>query len=425
MIPTSAPGERLLKWLNRLREKGLRYWVSAVIVLIVSTAGAGYVYDYLHLTPARAWLFEQLLALSPRPLEPRFVKLVLVEDEEYWKGYPEGRRPIKRDYLAQLVDKLASANAQVIALDFDTRLPDPTSMEIPKDYQGETDELIRAILRAANAGKKVVLAKTIWWQEDTGYQPDPDIYQPYGICTGIDKEGRWENPGTPRFPASPQSRENISCGYIALPYDVLVVPGQLRLASGSYLDSFALAVARAKLPEIVSEIVSRFGANLSYANHISEAQLEKYHVEYSARELFSGTSWKEEVASRAVIVGARWSTLAYRRGGSVDMHPTPVGSVVGAVIHGNFVEALLDQRVVPGTPDWLPHASEAAFGALAAVVFASFSSFWAKVAGVAALSLVLVLAQWSALQGLGLFFDAFIPLFGLWLHSVYERLHSR
>jgi len=429
MIRSTTPAERSVKWLRRLQEMGLRYWMSAVIVLIVSVAGAGFVYDYLRLTSARAWLFEQLVALNPRPLEPRFVKVVLVRDDEYWTGYPAGRRPIKRDYLAQLVDKLASANAQVIALDFDTRLPLPTSLEIPKDYERdyekETDELIRAILRAANAGKKVVLAKIISWDTDAGYELEPDIYQPYGICTGIDKDGRWENPGTPRFPATTQSRENISCGYIALPYDVLVVPSRLQLAGGGYLDSFALAVARAKLPEIVSAMISRFGANLSYANQIPEAQLEKYHVTYSARELFGGTSWKEELASRAVIVGAHWSALAYQRGGLVDMHPTPAGSMVGAIVHANFVEALLDDRVVPGTPRWLPSVFEVVFGAIAAIFLALFSSFWGKLAGVVGLSLVLVLAQWAALQGLGLFFDAFVPLFGLWLHSVYQRLVAR
>jgi hypothetical protein len=64
-----------------------------------------------------------------------------------------------------MIDTLVTANANVIALDFDTRLPDPNSMEIPKDYQQETDTLILAIVSAATKGKRVILSTPIWEDE--------------------------------------------------------------------------------------------------------------------------------------------------------------------------------------------------------------------------------------------------------------------
>ena len=91
-------------------------------------------------TPKRAiaherGVFQWLLDHGPRPPEPKYVKIVLVEDDEYWEGSPAGRRPIKRSYLKDLVDHLVAAKAYVIALDFDLRTPNPASTEIPKDYE--------------------------------------------------------------------------------------------------------------------------------------------------------------------------------------------------------------------------------------------------------------------------------------------------
>ncbi len=120
------------------------YWLSAGLVLVVSFLARPYLDRYLRLVDFRYRLFQWLNQLNPRVLEPRFVKVVLIDDDEYWKGEPSGRRPIKRSYLAELVRALDDADAATIALDFDLRLPDPDSMRLPADYQAETDVLIAA-----------------------------------------------------------------------------------------------------------------------------------------------------------------------------------------------------------------------------------------------------------------------------------------
>jgi CHASE2 domain-containing sensor protein len=118
--------------------------MTSFLVFLLTVTGSSYVYDYLHLNAVRAQFFQQLLDWGPRPPEPNFTKIVLIEDDEYWSPTLGGRRPIKRDYLAKLIDKLASLQSQVIALDFDTRLPDPQSYDVPEEYRNETDALIGA-----------------------------------------------------------------------------------------------------------------------------------------------------------------------------------------------------------------------------------------------------------------------------------------
>src|ERR1700730_4644842 len=145
----------------RLRGKRLSYWCVAIVVLLLAHFGSPQIYKKLGLGDVRSRSFQTILDWSPRPAEPRRIKILKVEDDEYWLGPLAGRRPIKRDYLASLIDKLVAMNVHIIALDFDVRLPDPNSFEIPEEYRVETQRLIDAIRNAARSGKRVVLASPV------------------------------------------------------------------------------------------------------------------------------------------------------------------------------------------------------------------------------------------------------------------------
>jgi CHASE2 domain-containing sensor protein len=155
-------------FLSRLKDKGISYWLVASIIVGVSAAGSPYVYDYFNIQAARSWIFQKLLEWGPRAIEPKYTKIVLIEDDDYWLGDLAGRRPIKRDYLANLVEKLSLAHAHVIALDFDIRSLDPTSSQIPEEYRQETHDLIKEIVQAAARGTKIVLAAPIFWDDERG-----------------------------------------------------------------------------------------------------------------------------------------------------------------------------------------------------------------------------------------------------------------
>jgi CHASE2 domain-containing sensor protein len=403
------------------------YWIVAFVVLVISILASAYVDDYLGLVRVRYWLSQQVSQFSPRSLAPRFVKLVVIEDEEYWRGEPAGRKPINRDYLGKLVDALDGAGASVVALDFDVRLPDPNSpgtvgdfTEIPAEYRTETDALINAIARVANK-RKIVLSKTIY-EDDGGYRLGVDIYQPYGICSGFDTDGHWINPGTIEFPLTPVARHNISCGYIALPYDMRQLPPRLMLSSGEAIDSFAMSLARAVNPDIAAAL----GNGIHYGSYLPTSVIESYHAISPAGALLRGDrALAEAVNARAVIVGGQWHTSAYGVGDIVDRHMTPIGPITGAVIHENFAEAILDSRTYSYVPNWLLIALEVAFGVIAAIVFAYYSKVWVKLGFFALFFLGSLLIQSVMFLLLGTIFDASIPLFGLLVHSLAERIFEK
>ena len=140
---------------------------------------------------------------------------------------------------------------------------------------------------------------------------------------------------------------------------------------------------------------------------------------FSAGDLLRGDAG--DLAHRPVIVGGQWHLTQLGLGPEVDTHDTPIGRINGAVIHENFVEAILDGRSYGYVPEWLLAALEVMFGIAAALVFAAYAGFRVKLAVFAGLTLGLLFIQWVMLQVFGTFFEAFLPLLGLWLHSVMER----
>jgi CHASE2 domain-containing sensor protein len=401
---------------HKLKEKGLRYWTTAAIVFVLSFVGTPYVYDYLDLTAPRAEYFQWLLDLTPRLTTPRYVKIVLIEDDEYWLGTPAGRRPIKRDYLAAIVNKLKQAEVNVIALDIDARLPNPDSMAVPDDYQKETKTLIDAITAAAEHDIKVVLSTPLWFDDSGDYITDADIYQAFDLCKphrGADDAAQ---------PQSSTALDNISCAYISLPDDPLAVPLQIRMADGSSLDSFGLAVARAVNPDNVDAFLKRVGGKARYSNYISSEKFAKSKSTLSAHQLLVSDVKDLHLRGSAVIVGGHWSAFAAGRGDPVDEHWTPVGATVGAELHANFVEDILDDRTFGISPDWFVRATEVALGVGAAFAFALIAPLWGKLLGVVAVLVFMLLIQFVVLIFFGVFFDAFVPIVALGLHALYDRL---
>src|SRR5208282_970912 len=194
------------------------------------------------------------------PTSARNVKVVIIRDDEYWDGDLHHRVPTDRAYLARLLRALDTADASVIALDFDERLPhtgapgtlgDYGEIDSYKPYRDETDELVRAIGEIAER-RKIVLSKTIDGPTDGPFRLGGDIFQPYGICTKLIGDGQWLNPGTPQFKLSPVAQKNISCGYIRLMDDRRRVPPPAKITGQSgVLDAFPLAIVRARAPDAV------------------------------------------------------------------------------------------------------------------------------------------------------------------------------
>jgi hypothetical protein len=403
--------------------KGWHYWAIAAAVLALS----------VYLTPRlddwtvniRYALFQRFSEWTAHPLKPRFIKIVMIGDEEYYRGEPAERVPLSRDYLAKLVDALDRADAAVIALDFQMQLPDGNAKgtpgdyaEIPAPYRDETATLMRAIAHAAQS-RAIVLPKKMTGPEPDGYRMLPDYFQPYGICTKLKPNGQWDNPGTREFPLTAEAQRHISCGYISLPKDKRQIAPSLDVGQAAPADSFSLAIARAWSPYDAQDI----GDEPAYGSYISEKALDKAGAIVPAGALLAGDpSVLDRLRFKPVLVGADWHISGFNLGDKVDRHFTPIGWTNGAIIHENFAEAILSGRLYSGTPDWLLHALEILFGVFAAILFAAYSQLWVKIALFFGLAVFLFAVQWLMFQLVGTFFEAIFPLLGLAIHSIVERL---
>ena len=404
-------GKRVRKWLEELRHKGARHWWTMLALLGGLYIANPYIDEYLNFKEVEIWLFQTLSRLSIHPFKPNAVRLVLIGDDEYWLGPLSGRGPLKRDYLARLVRALDQTQAAVIALDFSFRSPDPGRITTPLDYKAETDQLMAALEQTA-VHRKVVLAKSIWVNNEGAYITEPDQYQAHGICSDPARSTPTAvAPGVPNV-------ANISCGYVSLPRDMRTVPGSITLAGGAHLDSFALAVARAIAPQS-----AKAAQGMNFGSYVPlQAWSDAGFVIKAGDLLRAPAAFAASVAGRAVIVGGNWSSLASGRGLPSDLHDTPVGSLVGAAVNANFAEAILGGHLYAPTAKWLPHACEIIFSVVAAVVFSREHGPLTKIVALVGITAVMVTFQWLLLHTVGIFFDAFVPVAGLWLHSLVERL---
>jgi CHASE2 domain-containing sensor protein len=402
--------------------KGWRYFARLLFVLALSFAVAPYLEPSLRVVEFR--LLRPLLdRLQPRQVVPRFTKLVFIEDEEYYKGELEGRRPLKRDYLAKLIRALNAYDVRVIALDVDLRVPDPCSDNIPKNYAKETDDLIEAILDVAKY-RPVVLAKTIS-RDDSNcpdgahlyrgkWHLDPDSYDGYGLCENLDKNGHWAHRFKTPIKVGTQASNNISCGYIILSPNRRLVPGTMSVDGRGRVDSFALAIAKATNASLIAPDGTYYGS------YIPQGVFEKQHNIFSAQQVLNARVERSQLLGEAVIVGGHWHTFASGRGDLTDLHDTPAGEkIVGALVHANFVEALLDGRTYHPTPEWVLPAL-AIFFVLAVILFWRASGTTAKVLLWVVVSLVFLSIQLASLYRFGTFVDGDVVLLGVTVHSVCE-----
>lgn len=411
----------------KLRSRGWSHWTIAALVLAIGILFTDYADEHLQLDVVRNALSQKLLEWYWRPPEPGDVKVVLIRDEDYWQPGLGGRVPIRRDFLAHVVKALDDANAFVIGLDFDMRLPHPSKLWDFPEYHEESLDLARAVVAAAEH-HKIVLPKTVRRVVSGRYQLEPDLYQLYGICTQLNPNGQWSDPGTAELGISKRAANNISCGYIKLNLDKRELPTQVILTNGALLDSFSLSVARAHNPSRVADV----GSSLLYASYIRPEQLDPpdkrdgTRVVYSAHEVISGSlDSMAAMNAQTVIVGSDWNTRAEGRGPKTDLHDTPVGPMGGAMVHLNFAEAFLDLRTYHHVPHAVTTALEIGLSAGAAIWFALLAGPGQKILALVTGTVLLIGVEWVTLNLFGLFLEVFVPFVGLWIHSLFEGFAAR
>jgi hypothetical protein len=399
--------DRIRKLAAPFARKGWGHWLRFGLLLAAGSLLGHELNDAQWLTNVRYWIYHrEMLMRDQSQLYPKRTALVLLNDDDYWGDSYQSRTPLKRDVLADLVDKLNALGVDAVALDVDLRSPHPDDPNFEfSDYRAEDAKLLAAIGRMCAAGHHVVLASSVQFGED-GYTEMPSVY----------------------FAKLPQ----LTCvkrGYIQLPYDMRRIPGAIDLANGGQLDSISLAMTGIADPTARADSSLDAGHGFRFSEYLEESDFDKtmngQKFVFSGNEIMKAdpATLRDQFAEKLVFVGAKWHSNAYKAGPLVDQHNSPGGIEPGVMIHANYVEAMLDRTgtfapVSDATGEMIEIGLVLA---LALIGLLEIHTAWKWAAFGIGLILSLLLT-YTLLQNLGLFLDFLIPLMMIVFHTLGEEL---
>jgi CHASE2 domain-containing sensor protein len=393
---------QIIKTVTDLRSKGWRYWARVMVIACSGVALSRWLADR-----PPAWMLEWQLqvyqALStagPHAPDIGHIRVVEITDEEFWKGELQGRRPLKRTYIAALLSQLCRDGAQAIALDIDMRspLPDGTVLN-HKDYQAETDHLAKTI-QDVSQHCKVVLARTL-------NCPSP----PNGKCT---REPSVLDP----YRFDPQQ---VTWGYINLNSDIRQVPLRRANVESGTLDSLAQATALADGGVRALQLQSP--QQFPYGSFIPEATFSRSNAVFAARDVLLNRDARisSAIHGKTILVGGSWHAYAYGRGPLLDSFLSPAGTLPGVFLHANYAAAILDGRTYPPAGTVVTAACELIIVTAVAVVFALPTSWKRRWYRLLVMLLILTLLAYTLFQNLGIFLELTIPVLLLIGHALLDE----
>jgi CHASE2 domain-containing sensor protein len=392
--------ERIGNHCRYLISHGFWYWLRVALLIVAGIYAGHWINEREIWTEIRFTLYQTLISWSPREPHPDNTTILLIDDDDYWLGKPAGRAPIKRDFLADLVNALDEANPAVIAIDFDLRSPDPGGNPVEQpELQGETQKLLEAVRNVASR-RRIVLPKTIVWDDaQEMFVAESDIYKDF-----------------------PFNSDNVRYGYIIFNDDRRRVPLlTAEMANGAPVKSFSQAIVQAYRPNLLERYPE--GDELPYGGFIRQEKFKDSIV--TARDVLARRPEAfQKIAHKVVLIGSGWSSRGYKRGEMVDTFHTPVGALPGVFVHANYAEALLDGRIYRPFHGWLLLALEIFWSLAVALPFALDLKPWKKFVSVAIICLIIVIVSYLSLMSLNLFYDFFAPILLVIAHGTFEQVRE-
>src|SRR5438270_3952587 len=152
-----------------LRSRGWKHWLTVCALITVGLL----IGDAMQNSePTLHWQYKLYQFLNRRARAASHsddISLVLIGDDEYWKGDLARRSPLKRTYLAKLLKHIDASDPAVIAFDIDMRAQTTDGSLIEHaDYHGETGELLNAISTLTCRKCIVVLPRAIHFDRASG-----------------------------------------------------------------------------------------------------------------------------------------------------------------------------------------------------------------------------------------------------------------
>ncbi len=381
--------------INREAQKGIGYWLTVIALILVGMWVGSWLEKQQFALALRYKIYQVMEKVSPRQPYVQRTVLVLIGDEEYWKGELARRSPIKRDYLGKLIKALDKADPTLIAVDFDLRSQTTDRPFEHPDYKAETENFLNSVKEVA-ARRPIILPKTVKLTADGYYVAEPDIYDGFDFQT-----------------------DNVDYGYIQLPYDYRMLPLGLHMRDGAEVKSFAEAIASKDSEAVVR--AAKSGKEFPYGTYLNADAFTKV---YASEVLNPTPETLKKLRDKIVIIGGDWGKFAYRRGCKIDTHLTPVGDLGGVYMHANYVEALLGNRTYGHMGDKVLKAVEFIVSLILAVIFALGPRGWARLGLVLLLCVFLTFLSYLSWLNLGRFFDFFVPMILILGHAVFEQVRE-
>ena len=469
----SRPIFRRCPWLDRV-----------AIVLVLAVAVLSYKYEdfkeqFPGLITAQMVAYQGLTRVFLGSPQPRWLTPVEIDDATFYDFLDNQSRSDATDrrYLAELIKAIVAQKPAVIALDinFDVAGFDKTKGK-QRDLSEDDQALLREILNAQKAGIPVIL--TFGFREGT--VPVPQVFDGQRVLT---KDGKsLDNKGIsflfPEQEEDPKPEKDHLRTFSVPRYGFdhpaddlrkvpLAVVGPDTEGKGSYdYYSFALQTADAysrwvsanpqdvvlppvhKNPYLLKNleeyefVYTTFIPATDFVSPRLKAFTQKDFKPLSAIEVFcqkvDDKQWNDEkcntrdadrvnlvpdlLRNRIVLVGGDRHGYKGEEGSAdlIDDHLSPVGKIRGMYFQANYIEGLLDNRVLKPTPRWIAVALDVMFALLTLRIASSGSSYWARAGIIFLMLTVLVVISGVVALTIHRCLDFMFPLVLLLLHPALE-----
>jgi CHASE2 domain-containing sensor protein len=355
--------------------------------------------------------YQWTLNSGPRPVRPRYTAAVLIDDEPFWKT-TAGRVPINRVLVASLVDAIAAHKPDIIALDFDLSTGDEdvaTTVNVAnkkirlrehQPYARETVALCESLMKALAADIIVILPEEVMKDEDRHWIKAANVYEGFDF------------------------RDNdVRKGHILLDSDIRKIPAPLRLKKGEVLKSVSIAAAEARYGDVLPDLDLDHDVFAGFVNaddipRITASELLRANKE--VRDKKRQKQINRVLRSKVVLIGEAWHRSGNGRGRQlVDSHRTPVGEMPGVLVHANYIEALLDARLLT-----MGHntAIEVPLILAAALLLSLQRNDWMKLLAICGTNGVLILLCFVLAHDFGIYFETLLVVLLLSAHAVAETI---
>lgn len=358
-------------------------------------------------------LHGKLMAFGPRSPDPIHTAMVMIGDDEYWRGELAGRRKLKRDYIANIIRSIAKRNPAAIVVDIDFIVPDQGNQQTldTHPYVNETRILIDTVADVAQ-NTFVVISKSLRCGPETTDSSENQA-RSYELASAVyqhesNDPPEWESP-------------SIDYGYIELNEDLRRLPLRLPIQQGGSIPSLSLASTRVLAPHLAEKFGSGDHLTFPYSSFINE---NKFTV-FSATEILSDSIPSgplNPLNAKIVIIGGSWHDRGHGLGQLVDTHRTPVGVMPGTLLHANYIESILSQRSTQPLPNWVVISIEVSLALALAILLLLARSALVKIIIVLFACLAFLAMNYFVFQNLGFYSDFLIPTVLIAIHAFFEQL---